>query len=324
MRALPAVDGIEDAAMLFERADGHGMAGVLLDAWRTAGLSLPSSIERHELLRDAARECDHAAHINMLRRVDEALDAARLRGVVLKGALLAQRLYPRPAARPTSDIDLLVAEEDVARVVDVLAPIGYLPCVGPEEDQHRRYGHHLHLLHPAAPPLELHFHAYRGFGGVVRSEPLLERSIEMQGFGRLRVLAPDDELFYLAVHAAAHRFGRLGWLYDLVLLLRKNDVTIVDAAFDRARTHRMERPLALALAFLASLLGVTSVTPAAQSKTWRQALLFAITEEPEAPLARSLSRFAYSLALCNDWRAAQRYARRAIAGRVDRLVTRRR
>ena len=141
----------------------------------------------------------------------------------------------------------------------------------------------------------------------------------VHGFARLRVLAPDDELFYLAVHAAAHRFGRIGWLYDLVLLLRRNGESIVAAACVRARAHRMERPLALAFALLASLLDVHPTVRATELSRWRHVLLMHITDEPRGDVARSLTRFAYSLALCNDWGTAGRYAHRAIVDRVGWL-----
>jgi hypothetical protein len=36
----------------------------------------------------------------------------------------------------------------------------------------------------------------------------------------VRYLAPEDELVYMAAHAAAHLFLRIGWLHDLKLLAR--------------------------------------------------------------------------------------------------------
>lgn len=318
IRALPRVEGVEEAATIFEHADGHGLAGVLFDAWQAAGVTLPAELARHLAIREAAREIDHAAHVAMLRRIDEALAIEELRAVVLKGALLAERLYRRPAARFTTDIDLLVAPDDLERALAALRGVGYEAYDGPEEEHFRRAGHHLHLYQEGAPPLELHFHAYRGFGEVLAAPSLIARSEAVEGFAAIRALAPDDELLYLAVHAAAHRFSRLGWLYDLELLLRRHGPWLVDAARERARVHRLAAPLAFALEELALLLGFAH--GATGLPAWRRALLVRITEEPRRPLLRSLTRFVYSLALCEDLGAAQRYARAAVGHRARRAL----
>ncbi|MBX3252467.1 MAG: nucleotidyltransferase family protein, partial [Myxococcales bacterium] len=212
-----------DLGALFGRAERHGLAGVLHDRCNDAGVVLPVDLERSIAVRGAARACDHAAHLDMLHRMDAALGTAGLRAVALKGALLAERLYPRPSARPTTDIDLLVCEQDLELAARALESLGYTPSTAASEEHFRRAGHHLHLLHPAAPCIELHFHAYRGFGRILRSEPLVGRSRAVPGFASVRVLAPEDELLYLAVHAAGHRFMRLVWLYDLLLLLQQLD-----------------------------------------------------------------------------------------------------
>lgn len=281
-------------------------------------MTLPPALARHLHLRDAAREIDHAAHVAMLRRIDAELAARDLRAVVLKGALLAERLYPRPAARFTTDIDLLVAPDALDRALRALRGVGYEAYDGPEEEHFRRAGHHLHLYQDGAPPLELHFHAYRGFGEILAAPPLLARSESVDGFTAIRALAPDDELLYLAVHAAAHRFSRLGWLYDLELLLRHHGPGLVDAARARARVHRLAAPLAFALEELALLFGFAHGDPGLHA--WRRALLVRITEEPRTPLLRSLTRFVYSLALCEDLGAAQRYARAAVSHRARRVL----
>ena len=54
-----------------------------------------------------------------------ALSAAGVRFVFLKGPLLGQLLYAPACLRPTSDIDLLTAYEDVAKAMDVLGALGY-------------------------------------------------------------------------------------------------------------------------------------------------------------------------------------------------------
>lgn len=306
---------------LFDEAERHGLAGVLFDSLTERGASLPKDLERQIALREAARACDHHAHLEVLRELDAALKKAKLNAVVLKGALLGARLYPRPSARPTSDVDLLVREADLERAVAALTTTGYHASDAPSEARFRREGHHLHLHRARSPALELHFHAYRGFGGVLRSEPLLDRSTpsghrepELQ---RLRVLAPEDELVYLAIHAAGHRFMRLGWLYDITLLLGRLTSQQLERASDRASEVRMSRPFALALAMTHDLFGVN--VPDTHALRGRRHLLSVITEEPTSSALRAVTRFAYSIALCEDRAARADYARGAIVYKARAL-----
>ena len=241
LRALPYVPerARPHAATLLARAEAHGLAGVVHDALRGCGVALDPQLERTLAWRQAAREADHAAHIGLLERLDEVLARAGLPAAVLKGALFAERFYARPSSRATSDIDLLVDEATVAAVLTAVSELGYVARVGAAEDRFRREHHHLHCSHPNALPLEVHFHAYRGFGRVLPSEPLLlrrRRTSSSHGFAAIGVLTPEDELVYLAVHAASHRFVRLGWLYDMRLLLETMSPLQVETAALRARS----------------------------------------------------------------------------------------
>src|SRR4051812_25911757 len=109
LRALPILwpgaRELSDVASLFERAELHGVAGVVHDAWVAAGEPLPGPLARKLDARRLARELDHGAHLAMLARIDGALAAHGLHAAVLKGPLFAERFYARPSTRATSDID---------------------------------------------------------------------------------------------------------------------------------------------------------------------------------------------------------------------------
>lgn len=315
LRALPDVpeSARREPAHVLERAELHGLAGVVRDALRAAGVVLPSRLDRELDLREMARDVDHAAHLGLLARIDRALADADISAVVLKGAAFAARYYPRPSARATSDVDLLVAEADLDAAGAALARIGYIAAEGPEEERFRREHHHLHFSHPDALPLELHFHAYRGFGQVLPSEPLVlrRRPFAQLAAGAVGVLAPEDELVFLAVHAAAHRFERLGWLYDLQLLVR----TMSEAQIRTAAALATEWGYSRALSFTANLLADVLGERAPQLSVLvgrlgsvRQPVVRGVAGEPAAALARSATRFVYTAALCDTLPAAARYA----------------
>jgi len=270
-----------------------------------------------------ARELDYSAHLGMLGRIEGALASAAIRGVVLKGALLAERYYPEPAARATTDIDLLVAESDLERAGHAIRAIDYRPSTDPSEARFRREHHHLHFFHDEALPLELHFHAYRGFGRTLRGEPLVERSVPsgVDSLPTLRVLAPADELTFLAVHAAAHRFVRLGWLYDLRLVVDRMSDDEIACAARFARDAGFERPLSLAARLLVDVLGLdpARLESLGALDTIRAPLLRRLVGEPRGPIARSATRFAYTTALCDSPVSAFRYAKSASRDHVERI-----
>jgi hypothetical protein len=94
-------------------------------------------------------------------RAMEALAAAGIRSTALKGAVLSEALYGDPGRRQSSDIDLLVAEEQLHEAVDVVRTLGY----GAPEDPLGARG--LPLLHFALtheretlPPIELHWRVH--------------------------------------------------------------------------------------------------------------------------------------------------------------------
>ena len=243
--------------------------------------------------------------------------------VALKGPLFARRYYARPSARGTSDIDLLVTENDLERTIESLAPLGYAVYdSGSEIARSRREHHHLHLARPGAPDLELHFHAYRGFGVTLRTEALAHRSVPVEGFARLRVPSAEDELVYLAVHAASHRFGRLSWLYDMRLVVERMSPDTMELAARRARAWGLSRVLALAGELLVEALGVSPdvVRPLGTLPRSRGALVHAVVVESRRRALGSATRFAYTTMLADSIAASLRYAKASSVGHARRLL----
>lgn len=312
-----------DARELLERAERHGVGGVVTDLLREFGVPIDPEIERERARYDLARELDHQAHLTMLGRLDGELARRGIDAVALKGVLLAERLYPRPSARVTTDIDLLVREDDLARAHEAVTAVGYSGFDDENERRFRREHHHLHYVHAAAPPLELHFHAYKGFGSVLPAEPVIARraraTASLEAIG---VPSCADEIVYLGVHAAAHRFIRLGWLFDLKLLLAQADAADIELAAVRAREWGYERVLGLSARLLEDVLGVSGskMRPLGPVEGLRETLLDNVVAEPSRPLRRSATRFLYSAALCDSPMAVLRYAIGATTSRARRSV----
>lgn len=311
-----------DVRTLFARAELHGIADVLFERWANETSGLDRDLHEKLSVRRQARELEHDAYLAMVSRIDDVLSRAGITAVALKGAFLAERVYPRPASRGATDIDLLVRETDADVVMRAVEEIGYARSGDPRDARARREHHHVVLVHEHAPPLEIHFHAIRAFGAVLRSEPLIERSIPYEGANAIRVLASGDELLYLALHAAWHRFGRLGWLHDLALLIRK----MTDDELGEARERAGALGFSRVLAFTAFLLSEVSDVPPARLSLLgrlgkiRTTIVSRVTAEPEHSLLRSATRFIYGVALCDSAPSALRYAASASNGYSRRVL----
>ncbi|HEX7832594.1 MAG TPA: nucleotidyltransferase family protein, partial [Thermoanaerobaculia bacterium] len=73
---------------------------------------------RQSLMKELRRRAE-------LRRIDNALTAANVRYLVLKGPVLAETAYPDRASRTMTDLDLLLSEDDYERAKSALENAGY-------------------------------------------------------------------------------------------------------------------------------------------------------------------------------------------------------
>jgi Uncharacterised nucleotidyltransferase len=253
---------LEDSAnwdALAREARGHGLFTLLVHECERAGRSVPATIREDYDRHHAIASVWHAHLMAALGALGEIFAEANERVVALKGPLLGERVYPEGALRPSVDLDLLVAEDDLERAVATLERAGWESDSGPTAVYARRHHHHLQLRREGQPPLELHFRARVAFGAVMPAADLVARSSAVTStHGRgLRILAPEDELVYLAVHAAAHGFTRLMWLYDLKLHCRRY-ASEIDwrVVVERARRVRMLTAVAFACEMLRERLNV--------------------------------------------------------------------
>ena len=138
----------------------------------------------------------------------------KIQVVPLKGPALAERLYGSSALRPSRDLDLLVAKARLDRERRRCWPRadsapryhGRLPpCVAATDDRARA------ALRCGESADAFNFHV--AVASLKRAQPA---GVSM----RERLLwqfAPEDELRFLCLHAARHRYERLGLVLDLAL-----------------------------------------------------------------------------------------------------------
>lgn len=164
-----------------------------------------------------------------LQQVLQAITAANIPVLVLKGADIATTFYPHPDIRYFDDIDLMVHPQDLAPTITILERLGYT--------YHQEYrfeavsqqraafvyvkavaaGYLMFELHtsPHANELLVSFETEKLWE---RSRPITIAGVTVQGMGL------EDLFLYICWHYRSHAFERLIWLYDAaIILLRAGD-----------------------------------------------------------------------------------------------------
>jgi hypothetical protein len=106
-------------------AEAQGMAPLLYFHLKAAGIALPLNVKRELQALYVRHRQASQVRTRVLRDILAACSAAGIRVLVLKGAALAQLVYPDSALRPMSDLDLLVREADLAQTCKLLAHLGF-------------------------------------------------------------------------------------------------------------------------------------------------------------------------------------------------------
>ena len=92
---------------------------------RTGSLDLPAPARAKLAVTYAATQKRNQAIAGQLGEMLAAMDAAGIETMVLKGGYLAFQVYPDPALRGMSDLDLLFQPADLPAAEAVLQSLGY-------------------------------------------------------------------------------------------------------------------------------------------------------------------------------------------------------
>jgi hypothetical protein len=246
-----AVPPPDDWETVLAVADADGVTPALAYLEERAPLGAPRAV-RDRLSRGFASAV--AAHVVLSRALAQALAALDAHGIdviVLKGAALAETLYPHPALRPFHDLDLLVRPDHISRADACLRALGYARAA----DEH---GWRFDVAWDRAT-------LYEAPGGVrvdlhwgLLNEPryrwheedaaaVWERAARARLAGvDARTLAAEDLLLHLAAHLAIHHAGEgLLWQWDVARLIERG--LDWDALAERATRWRVAAAVRFAL-----------------------------------------------------------------------------
>jgi hypothetical protein len=315
--------GAVDQDDLVVTALALGLAPLLHYRLEQAGRALPEARAQAKLA--FARQIEVARQTALRHQLQEILERLPAPPIVLKGAYLAEKIYPAPGLRPMNDIDLLFRPEDLPAAAATLHALGY---VSKEKSDQLGPGitKHIHTFKrpsaSAATP-----NPYLSSGGERMIEPhrsleeawfglrcdltpgMWERSVEIELAGaRARTLAPEDTLLHLAVHLMFHLImGSPSFvqLADLAVFLEEREVDW-PAFLARARQLR------------ASGYAYAALRLAAQTLNARLPPEVSLALAADAPL--SIRAAAEQLSIVEVMRRTQQPPLRTLAQRLRRGV----
>ena len=164
-----------------------------------------------------------------LRRVVAATGTGGIEMLLMKGASVAYDVYPDPAWRVRTDVDLLIRPGDRDRVRSCLDELGYVsePQVSGRFATYQFHGARVDE-HGIRHVCDVHWKVAnpQRFADAMPFDELAQASVEIPALGPgARGLGRADALWLACVHRVAHHAGRdaLPWLYDVHLLVEALD-----------------------------------------------------------------------------------------------------
>lgn len=198
-----------------------------------------------------------------LAKLSRVFAAAGVRVIPLKGPALSLQLYNDLTLRSFVDLDLLARPEDLDTVEEALFSAGLVRAapdfaLSPRQRAYfMRIGRHYAYIHPQNRfHVELHWRLWP-------NPHLLPPNQTAQAFERCQsinlagnpvpILADEDNLAFLAIHGASHKWTSLKWLCDLVALINHLENAQWQRLADAAMQTNLRRPLAQGLALVNAL-----------------------------------------------------------------------
>ncbi len=199
---------------------------------------------RRALLESAALG---AVRLARFSGVAQALRAAGVEFVVLKGMAYALMFERGGPLRPMADCDLLVREADFARAGEVMQEIGFRESF--PDPLSGRPGHHERAFTGEGMLVEIHRAFMRGPRARIDYRALWARTLPLERENvACRRLDADDTFLYHCFHFAIHEFalGGLRAVWELRRLILE-DGPRLDACARRAREWGIRRAVFSAL-----------------------------------------------------------------------------
>jgi len=243
-----------DWDLLFVEASNHSVAPLLCRQ-----LSLHASDLFDSVCAQRLQEIGDSFALRNLRLTAELLkvvnqfQSAGIQAIPYKGPVLAAQAYGDLALREFEDLDIVLRQRDITTTHEVMVSLGYRPkfpwilsakpgaSFAPAEYSYRN--------DTQGTMIELHTErTLRHFPLPANIDDLAARLMAVSVGGQnLQTFSPEDALLLLSIHGSKHFWQRLSWIADVSESVQSCPQLDWDQVFDRARTTRANRILAVSL-----------------------------------------------------------------------------
>jgi hypothetical protein len=322
---------------LLHEAGRHGMRPLLVRCLNCFPSSQIPEAVRAELQMQQQRLA--VRNLNLTGELWALLQLFESHGIEalpVKGPTLSMLAFSDVAGRQFCDLDVLVAERDLAQCARLLLMRGYrtwAPMESVQAPVFLRITNVLEFSHPEKGYLvELHWRLSETLLPLDMSGAWRERRLVVTSPGgkRMSTFAPEPLLLYLSVHATKHCWLKLNWAADIAWLIQRHPDFDWAYLIALARRERCWRALKLALVLARDRLGATlprevsreldgdrkmavlakrvvhwwtlpvQQAPAPENKRWERTRFFFEIQDDWKERCRYLARLLFAPNL-NDW-----------------------
>jgi hypothetical protein len=213
---------------------------------------------RQQYLNNDARNL-----INKLElvKIAKAFQAHEIPLIVLKGAFLAEFVYPDSAMRGMTDVDIMVRVNDLSRAAEVLVSLGYQSKDDYFVENIPSTAHHLPgFFKKGGPRIELHWTILTlEDRRPIDIQVLWKRAVPVRiSDADMLALCPEDLLLHICGHASYHHTFEVGLraLYDVKVIIDRYQKELDWPGFIQyTRDWHWERGVYIVLQLAKDLLG---------------------------------------------------------------------
>lgn len=262
----------------------HRVEGLVHDGLRRAGVTLDLAVGSELAAAASAIARENLRHAAACVRLGQALDAAGVPHLFVKGATLGMLAYGSLAHKRAWDIDLAVEPARYREACGVLGAAGYRPRSGDADLGER--AKHSEWFSGGGTPVELHASLTDNpliLPGLSARSPRQE--VAVAGALSLPTLATDELYAYLCVHGAAHAWSRLKWIADLAALIAPADETEIVRLHDASQALGAGRSSGQALLLITKLFD-RALPPALEETLRRDPVTRALVRTARASMMR--------------------------------------
>lgn len=187
---------------------------------------------------------------NQTEKIFSTLEELAIPAIPLKGAFFAEKYFGHVAARSTSDIDLLIKQEDLKHVIECVKKLGFT-----EEEEAAPDHFHCSISKelPGSPvPLivEIHWDVINKNTSEFSIEEFWTQAKPLNGYNHIKELSINHTFYMICLHAWRHNLDSMKHFLDIVQMINVfTDEIDINTLMKDAAKHktfvRMKRTLSI-------------------------------------------------------------------------------